>query len=106
MKDIFSDAIREKVSAALQSSGGIQALYGDPVELDGEEIIPVGRISITLGAAGKGGGSGDSGASAKLGSMAKGGGGGDADASVRIDIEPVGFIRKTPDGPAFSSLKG
>lgn len=104
MKDVISDAIRRKVSSAIEATGGVKAVYGDPVKLNGEEVIPVARITITLGAAASGGGSGDSGASAKLSSMAKGGGRGDADASVRIHIEPIGFLRSTDQGPEFCSL--
>lgn len=104
MKDMLSNAISEKVSAALESTGGIQSLYGDPVTVGGEEIVPVGRISIQLGAAAEGSGSGDSGAAARLTGKAKGGGGGSADASVRIEIEPLGFVRTTANGPEFVGL--
>lgn len=94
----------KKVTAALESTGGIQSLYGDPITVGGDEIVPVGRISVHLGAAAEGGGSGDSSAAARLTGKAKGGGGGNADASVRIDIEPLGFIHNTTDGPAFVRL--
>lgn len=104
MKDVISEAIRKKVSSAMEATGGVQAVYGDPVSLNGEEVIPVARVVIHLGAAAKGGGSGNSGASAGLSSMAKGGGSGDADASVRIDIEPLGFLRSTGQGPEFVRL--
>ena len=107
MKDWLSDAIREKVSATLESTGGMRAVYGDPVSLNGEEIVPVGRVTITLGADATGSGGGDSGVGAggKLSSMAKGSGGGDAAASVRIDVEPVGFVRSTANGPEFQAIE-
>lgn len=104
MKDMLSDAIARKLNETLESVGGAKALYGDPISLDGQEIVPVARISITLGAAAEGAGQGDTGASVRLSSLAKGGGGGNADASVQIDIEPVGFIRSTEQGPEFSRL--
>ena len=105
MKDMLSDAISKKLNATLESTGGIKALYGDPIEFNGEQIIPVGRVSLTLGAAAEGSGQGDAGASAKLNSLSKGGGGGDADASVQVEIEPLGFIVSTPDGPVFRKLE-
>lgn len=50
MKDMLSDAVAKKLNATLESVGGVRALYGDPISFNGEEIIPVARISITLGA--------------------------------------------------------
>ena len=104
MKDLLSDAVAKKLNATLEAVGGVRALYGDPVTFNGEEIIPVARVSITLGADAEGSGGGDSGASARLNSMAKGGGGGKAKASTRVDIEPVGFLRAGADGPVFVPL--
>src|SRR5690606_41757589 len=50
MKDLLTDALQKKVSAALSATGGINALYGEPVKIGNDEVVPVGRIAIELSA--------------------------------------------------------
>jgi uncharacterized spore protein YtfJ len=109
MKEFLTDAIQKKISNglealnSLEALGGIRALYGAPIAFtNGEEIIPVGRISLTLAAGAEGAGGGSSGLASSL--LAKGGGGGNADASIKIAIEPVGYLRSTAAGPVFCPL--
>jgi uncharacterized spore protein YtfJ len=104
MKDFLSDAVAKKISQTLESTGGARALFGEPVTLDGMEVVPVARVSIVLGASADGSGGGNAGASGRLKGLAKGSGGGQADASVRIDIEPMGYLTGSADGPAFHHL--
>ena len=106
MKDLITDAISKKLAATLESLGGAKALYGDPIDFNGEQIIPVARVSVTLAAGADGAGGGNAGVTAGITNMAKGGGGGKADASVQVVIEPVGYLRSTADGPVFCPLGG
>lgn len=103
MKDMIKDAIAKKLSTTMESIGGANALYGDPVTFNGEEIIPVARVTVVLGADAVGSGGGNAGLSS-LTNRAKGSGGGDAEASVRVNIEPVGFLKSTPNGPVFCAI--
>lgn len=101
MKDMLSESIQKKLTETLESTGGAKALFGDPVTLNGQEVVPVARVSVVLGADAEGSGGGDSGA---LAGLAKGGGGGNAGASVRVDVEPVGYLRAGDKGPQFVLL--
>lgn len=104
MKDLITDAITKKLASTLDAIGGAKALYGDPIVFNGEEIIPVARISVVLSASAEGSGGGNSGLGGSLASMAKGSGGGTADAGVKVSIEPVGYLRSSPQGPMFCPL--
>src|SRR5690554_5975313 len=104
MKDMLTDAISKKLSGTLEALGGAKALYGEPIEFNGEQIIPVARIMVSLAAGADGSGGGNAGLTGGITNMAKGGGGGKADASVQISIEPVGFLRTTAEGPRFVPL--
>ncbi|MEE4250985.1 MAG: hypothetical protein V2I38_10375 [Alcanivoracaceae bacterium] len=104
MKDLITDAIRNKLAATLESVGGAKALYGDPIDFNGEQIIPVARVMVSLAAGADGSGGGNAGLAGSVTNMAKGGGGGKADASVNVTIEPVGYLRSTPQGPVFCPL--
>lgn len=104
MKDILTDAIAKKFSATLESVGGAKALYGDPIRFNGEEIVPVARVTVTLAAGADGSGGGNAGLTGSITNMAKGGGGGNAEASVKVAIEPVGYLRATTQGPVFVPL--
>ena len=104
MKDLISDAISKKLAGTLDAIGGARALYGDPISFNGEQIVPVARVSVILSAGAEGAGSGNSGIGGSLAGLAKGGGGGSADAGIRVVIEPVGFLRPGADGPVFCAL--
>lgn len=104
MKDLITDAITRKFTATLESVGGAKALYGDPIDFNGEQIIPVARVTVTLGAGAEGSGGGNAGLTGGIAHLAKGGGGGTAEASVKVAIEPVGFLRATAQGPVFVPL--
>lgn len=106
MKDLLTDAIAKKFTATLESVGGVRALYGDPIDFNGEQIVPVARVTVTLGAGADGSGGGNAGLTGSIANMAKGGGGGNAEASVKVVIEPVGFLRATAQGPVFVPLAG
>lgn len=104
MKDLLTDALARKLTSTLDALGGARAVYGDPVSLNGESLLPVARITVTLSAAAEGSGGGHSG----LGSLAPrahGNGGGTAEAGVRVLIEPLGYLRATADGPVFCRLE-
>lgn len=96
MKDLITDALQKKLEAALSATGGVKALYGDPITVDGKTIVPVARVRLVLQANAEGEGGGRAGLKNPLSSGAKGGGGGVAGAGVEIIIEPAGFL--TPDG--------
>ncbi len=104
MKDLITDAVSKKISSTLEGLGGAQALYGDPVTLDGEELIPVARVRVELSSAADGEGGGDT--AGGLSALAKGSGGGNASAGVQIHIEPLGVIRSGKNGPEFAPLRG
>jgi uncharacterized spore protein YtfJ len=104
MKDLITDAISKKLATTLESIGGAKALYGDPIDFNGEKIIPVARITVTLAAGADGSGGGNAGLTGGITNMAKGGGGGKADASISVRIEPVGYLRSSKDGPVFCPI--
>jgi uncharacterized spore protein YtfJ len=103
MKEFLTDALSKKFASTLESVGGAKALYGDPIPFNGEEIIPVARVTVLLSAVAEGSGGGNSGLGGFSG-LAKGGGGGNAEAGVKVLIEPVGFLRATASGPVFVAL--
>ncbi|MDF2445872.1 MAG: hypothetical protein K0S46_1108 [Moraxellaceae bacterium] len=103
MKDLITDAIMKKLAETLQALGGARTLFGDPIRFNGEEIVPVARVSVLLSAAADGAGGGNAGL-ASFAQLSKGGGGGNAEAGVRVLVEPVGFLRGTADGPVFCPL--
>ena len=102
MKDKLGDSIGQKISGALKETGGARVLFGDPVRLDGMDVVPVGRVTVVLGADAEGSGGGDA---AALAALAKGGGGGNAGASMRIEVEPTGYLYIGENGPDFVSLE-
>ena len=104
MKDILTDAISKKLSATLESLGGAKALYGDPIAFNGEQIVPVARITVVLSAEAEGSGGGNAGLTGGISNLAKGGGGGNAGAAVRVTIEPVGYLRGAEEGTVFCPL--
>ena len=103
MKDIISEALGRQVAMALDASGGVRALYGEPISYGDEEIVPIGRITLELGANAEGSGGGKSGL-ASLG-RSSGGGGGTAAAGVRVHIEPLGFLRQHEGELVFVPLE-
>lgn len=104
MKELLTDAISKTLSGTLESIGGAKAIYGEPIEFNGEQIVPVARIIVHLSAGAEGSGGGNAGLTGALANMAKGGGGGNAQAGVRVTIEPVGYLRATPKGPVYCAL--
>lgn len=106
MKDLITDAISKKLGATLEAIGGARALYGEPIEFNGEQIVPVARITVALAAGADGSGGGNTGLGGGISNMAKGAGGGKADASVQVSIEPLGYLRQGSDGPVFCLLAG
>lgn len=105
MKDLITDALTQKLATTLEAMGGARALYGDPIAFNGETIVPVARVSVRLSASAEGSGSGNAGLGGALAQKALGGGGGAAGAGVDVRIEPVGFLRSTPQGPVFVALE-
>ena len=106
MKDLITESIQKKLGATLESVGGASAVFGAPVQFNGEEIIPVARIVITLSADADGEGGGNAGLTGGIRNMAKGGGGGKAGAGIQIAIEPAGYLRGTGDKMSFIPLAG
>lgn len=103
MNTLLTDAIMKKLGTTLESIGGAQALYGDPITVNGEQIVPVARITVSLTAGAEGSGGGQAGLPG-IGQLTKGGGGGNTEAAVRIVIEPVGYLQTTPNGLVFCPL--
>ena len=99
MKDLITDALQKKLEATLAATGGVKAIYGDPITVDGKTIVPVARIRLVLQAAAEGEGGGRSALKNPLGAGALGSGGGVAGAGVVVIIEPAGFL--SPDGDSF-----
>ena len=103
MKDIISEALSRQVAMALDASGGVRALYGEPISYGDEEIVPIARITLELTANAEGSGSGKSGLAALA--RSSGGGGGTAGAGVRVHIDPVGFLRQQAGELVFVPLE-
>lgn len=101
MKDLISDAFSKKLAGTIESVGGAKAVFGEPVMLNGEQIVPVARIVISLSAAAEGSGGGNAGVTGALANLAKGSGGGNAEAGIRVVVEPVGYLKSSPGGPVY-----
>lgn len=104
MKDLITDAISKKLAGTIESVGGAKAVFGEPVTFNGEQIVPVARIVISLAVAAEGSGGGNAGVTGALSNLAKGGGGGNAEAGIRVTVEPVGYLKASPGGPVFVAL--
>lgn len=98
MKELITEELKKKLTAGLDSVGADQ-LFGSPIELSGETVVPVAKIQIELNAAAKGSGGGTAGLKGTLSNATKGDGGGDANAGVKISIEPSGFISTNSGKP-------
>lgn len=104
MKDLITDAIKDKLGATLESLGGASAIFGDPISFNGEQVVPVARVVVRLQADADGKGGGDAGLTGGIKNMAKGGGGGEAGAGIELSIEPAGFLKQGKDGPEFTAI--
>lgn len=93
MNEVLSDAVTKKLSAMMEALGGASALYGDPVILNGEEIVPVARISVIVGGI-------ESGARGGVTNLSRNA----SEPPVRMIIESVGFLQSSPDGPVFCAI--
>lgn len=89
--EVLQDAVARKLGIMMDALGGARALYGEPVRLNGEEIIPVARISIELGV--------------DPGRPVVSVGRGAREAPLRVVIESVGFLQSGPDGPVFCATE-
>ena len=104
MKDIITDEIKKKLSMTIESVVSANMLFGDPIELNGEQVVPVAQVIINLSATAEGGGSGTAGFKNSLTSLAKGGGEGKADSGVKITVEPIGLISTKTGEPKLVRL--
>jgi len=104
MKDIISDEIKKKLSMTIESVVSTNMLFGDPIELNGEQLIPVAKIVINLSARAEGSGGGNAGLKGSLASLAKGGGEGQAGSGVKITVEPLGLISSKSGEPKLIPL--
>lgn len=81
------------------SSVGVQAAYGEPVELDGTIIVPVAAVSYGFGA-GEGSGAGGEAASGE----GSGGGGGGIACPVGAYVTRDGYTRFEPNTIALLAV--
>lgn len=91
-EEVLQDAVARKLGIMMDALGGARALYGEPVKLNGEEIIPVARISIELGAD----------TARPVMSVGRRPA---PEAPLRVVIESVGFLQSGPDGPVFCATE-
>jgi|GEM_PF-2292105 len=92
VSNLVSEEVKKKLLAGLDNVIGADQLFGSPIELDGETVTPVAKLTIELSAAAAGGGSGNTGLKSALSHAAKGGGSGDASAGITISVQPLGYI--------------
>lgn len=104
MKELITDALQKKIGATLESLGGAHAVFGDPVTFNGEQVIPVARITVQLAADADGQGGGAAGVATALSQRARGGGSGTASAGIQVAIEPAGVLRKHGDTLTFVAI--
>lgn len=104
MKELITDALQKKIGATLESLGGARAVFGDPVEFNGEQVIPVAHICVQLTADADGQGGGGAGVASALSNRARGGGSGTAAAGIRVTIEPAGVLRQEGDTLTFIAI--
>jgi uncharacterized spore protein YtfJ len=99
------EAIAAQIAQTIQKEANINAIFGEPKQLDQHTIIPVARIKVAFGG-GAGSGSGltprkkDEAPESVSSASAIGGGGG-----LEIEVQPLGFIRDGADGPTFIAIE-
>lgn len=99
------EAIAAQIAQTIQKEANINAIFGEPKQLDQHTIIPVARIRVAFGG-GAGSGSGPApakkqdAAEASVGTAAAIGGGG----GLEIEVQPLGFIRDGADGATFVAI--
>ena len=99
------ETIAAQLAQTIQKEANINAIFGEPKQLDQHTIIPVGRVRVTFGG-GAGSGSGlapakkseGAEAGASTASAIAGGGG------LDIEVQPLGFIRDGAEGAVFVSI--
>lgn len=98
------EAVAAQLAQTIQKEANINAIFGEPKQLDQHTIIPVARIKVTLAGAGGGGKGpapgGAEGGDAPSGTAGGTGGGGGMD----IEVQPIGFIRDGADGAEFVAI--
>jgi len=104
MKNIITDEITKKLATTLNSTVSANMIFGDAIELNGEQYIPVAKVVINLSADAEGGGSGNAGLKSSFTNMAKGGGEGKAESGVKITVEPVGLVSSKSGEPTLIPL--
>lgn len=106
MKNIITDEITKNLATTLKSTVSANMLFGEVIELNGEQFIPVAKVVINLSADADGGGNGNAGLKSSFTNMAKGGGEGKAGAGVKISVEPVGLVSSKSGEPKLIAFDG
>lgn len=106
IKALITRELSEQLANALELTGGMKTLFGDPVAFNGREIVAVGRITIKLTAEAEGLGHGNTyGMPSGMKNLAKGSGGGSATSGVQVTVEPVGYLSVDSNGTKFVLLE-
>jgi uncharacterized spore protein YtfJ len=105
MKELITEALQKRIGTTLESLGGASAVFGDPIEFNGEQVIPVARIRVQLSADADGEGGGGAGIASAISNRARGAGSGSAAAGIEVSIEPAGVLRKDGDALAFVAIQ-
>ncbi len=89
-----SELIKE-LADRIEKTANVRAVFGEPIGEGVNIIIPVSRVMI------RGGGGGGTDAVGVAGELEQRGRGRGMGLGLNIVTSPVGYIRRTPDGPQF-----
>jgi uncharacterized spore protein YtfJ len=98
------EAIATALAQTIQKEANINVVFGEPKKLDNHTIIPVARVRVTLGAGGANASGPGKVASAAEGVAVAIGAGMGAGGGLDLDVQPLGFIRDSDDGPTWVAI--
>jgi hypothetical protein len=88
-----ADLLLVRLAELIGAKAGVQAVFGEPVRLEGMTVIPVARVRWGFGG---GGGRADG---PKTGPASGSGGGGG------VAADPIGYVEILSTGPAFRPIR-
>lgn len=88
--------LMKELADRIETTANVRAVFGEPIGEGVNIIIPVARVMVRGG--GGGGNDAGSGIEGETGRRGRGLGMG---LGLNIVTSPVGYIRRTPDGPQF-----
>jgi uncharacterized spore protein YtfJ len=94
------EAIAREIAHTIQREANINAVFGEPKQLDDRKIIPVGQVSVIFGSGASERGNARAGDKEQSGTVF----GGSAGGNLEIKVLPLGFIHEKEGGAVYSAI--